>query len=143
MEPEIYENRSLPYFFIIKNTTKFQKHFFLDFPAFREARTLKIKPNHCRVDQKRGYQRFLEKRNIFKIISKSDPPIDPLKPIISEKSPSGLRQKNTLKKQRKNREETGKPEPEKPVKSYAPQPGAPPSLKLPPYLTSLGALAAL
>ena len=48
MEPEIYENRSLPYFFIIKNTTKFQKHFFLDFPAFRKARTLKIKPNQKR-----------------------------------------------------------------------------------------------
>ena len=77
MEPEIYENRSLPYFFIIKNTTKFQKHFFLDFPAFREARTLKIKPNHCRVDQKRGYQRFLEKRKISKLSPKVTPQLTP------------------------------------------------------------------
>ena len=109
MEPEIYENRSLPYFFTTKKTTKFQQHFFLDVPAFREARTLKIKPNHCRVDQKRGYHRFLEKRKLFKKISKSDPPMDPPEAINSVKSRSRPRQKKLQKKEKKNAQEACKP----------------------------------
>ena len=90
-------------FFTTKKTTKFQQHFFLDVPAFREARTLKIKPNHCRVDQKRGYHGFLEKRKLFKKISKSDPPMDPPEAINSVKSTSRPRQKKLQKKEKKMR----------------------------------------
>ena len=101
MEPEIYENRSLPYFFTTKKTTKFQQHFFLDFLAFREARTLKIKPNHCRVDQKRGYHRFLEKRTLFRNTSKSDSPRDAKKHPKQKKTAAGPPLKTHSKKNSK------------------------------------------
>ena len=73
MDPEIHKKRSLAYVYITRKTTQFQKHFFLDFPVFRGARSLKIKPNHCRVDQKRGYHPFLEKTIFEEIPPKVTP----------------------------------------------------------------------
>jgi hypothetical protein len=101
MDPEIHKNRSWAYFFITRKTTKKQKHFFLDFPAFREARSLKIKPNHCRVDQKRGYHPFLEKRILFKNTSKSDPPRDSRNHTKQKKTPTGQPLKTHAKKKQK------------------------------------------
>ena len=103
MHPEIHKNRSLAYVFITRKTTQFQKHFFLDFPAFREARTLKITPKRCTVVQNRRYHRFLEKRTLLKNTSKSDPQATP-ETAQNRKNTTGPPPKTHSKKKSKKTE---------------------------------------
>ena len=75
--------------FTTQKTTIFQKHSFVKFPGFREARTFKIKQKRCTVVQNRWYHRFLEKRRLVRNTSKSKPQRDPRNPTKSKKTQTG------------------------------------------------------
>ena len=62
-------------------------------------------PKHCRVDQKRGYHRFLEKRTLVGNTSQSELPQDPRNLTKSKKTPAGHPLKTHAKKTQKNRRE--------------------------------------
>ena len=75
--------------FKTKETTIFQKHFFLKFRGFREARTFKIKQKRCTVVQNRRYHRFLEKHRLVRNTPESKPQRDPRNPTKSKKTQTG------------------------------------------------------
>ena len=75
--------------FKTKKTTIFQKHFFLKFHGFREARTFKIKQKRCTVVQNRRYHRFLEKHRLVRNTPESKPQRDPRNPTKSKKTQTG------------------------------------------------------